>query len=204
MRFGSVLVIAAVAGAAAASYVYYKNYKKVHEDLEDDFKEFEDDRDDFVKDDAVEVKSAPHVSDDPNFKYTSLSSSKEDFVDAAKNTFEAAKGMIPPAKNIAKDVADIMQEKACDANVIVGDYYTVAKDKAKVVAGDYYTVAKDKAKVVANEAKIVANEAKVVAKEATAVAKDKLGIVEEDALGKDTVDDIIIDIDVAGNIREEE
>jgi len=199
MRFSHFLALAAVAGAAAAGYVYYKNYKKVHDDLEEDFNEFEDEHDDST----VAVKPAVE-SDDPNFKYTSLSENKGEFVDAAKNTFEAAKGMINPAKNIAKDVADIIQEKACDANVVAGDYYSVAKDKARVVAGDYYTVARDKAKEVAAEAvdkaKVVAEEAKTVARE----AKDKLGIIEEDALGKGTIDDIVMDVDVAGNIREEE
>ncbi|GEM_PF-6392171 len=166
MRLSSFLVVAAVTGAAVAGYLYYKNYKKVHEELEKDFDEFEDDRG------CTSCKAASSGTGayDPNKKYTSLSADKSQFADAARNTFEAAKGMVPPAKNIARDVADIIQEKACDANVVAGDYYNAAKDK-------------------------VVNAAKE--------AKDRLGLVEENALGKDTVDDVVIDIDVAGNIREE-
>jgi len=174
MKLGSLLGTLAVLGAAALGYKAYTDYKKEHEDLEKDFNEFDEEFNGCSDDEIVEDEDHFAGHDDPNHRYTALNSNKEQFVDAAKNTFEAAKGMVGPAKEIAKNVADIISEKASDANVVANDYYEAARDKVS---------------------------------DMVVTAKEKLGATEEDAFDADedeTADDVIIDIDVSGNIREDE
>lgn len=165
MKLSGLIGVAFLAGAAAAGYAYYKKYKQEHEDLEEDFREFEDE-------DAPQAQKETYT--DPNKKYTSLNANKEEFVDAAKATLETAKGMVPPAKHMAKDIAEIVSEKSSDASIIANDCVTSIKERVN----NFIDSTKDKVNIV---------------------EEDVLNDYKEDT----TTDDVIIDIDASGNIKKD-
>lgn len=141
MKLGGLIGAALAIGAALIGYEYYKENKASKKDLEQDFQDCEGDIDAEFKENADEEAGSFETKEaNPNKKYTSLNANKDQFVAAAKNTLEAAKGMVEPVKEMAKDVFEIAKEKSGDAGVVVSDYYNDAKE----VVGDIVDVAKDK------------------------------------------------------------
>ena len=104
---GKIVTLTALGIVATTAISYILKYKSFHKDLEDDFFEFEDD----------DTKS--NTTKDRN--YIALSSDKDDFVMAAKDTFEASKGMAGAAKEILKDVGNIIVDNTSAAARAAGD-----------------------------------------------------------------------------------
>ena len=104
---GKIVTLTALGIVATTAISYILKYKSFHKDLEDDFFEFEDD----------DTKS--NTTKDRN--YIALSSDKDDFVMAAKDTFEASKGMAGAAKEILKDVGNIIVDNTSAAARVAGD-----------------------------------------------------------------------------------
>ena len=104
---GKIVTLTALGIVATTAISYILKYKSFHKDLEDDFFEFEDD----------DTKS--NTAKDRN--YIALSSDKDDFVMAAKDTFEASKGMAGAAKEILKDVGNIIVDNTSAAARAAGD-----------------------------------------------------------------------------------
>ena len=92
---------------------YILKYKEYQRELEGEFNDFEDELSDYKTEDAT-----------ANRKYTALKSTTDEFVTAAKDTANSAKGMASAAKEMLKDVANIITDNVSAA----GD---VAKDNAK-------------------------------------------------------------------------
>lgn len=174
MKLGGLIGALLFVGGVAAGIKYYEKYKQDHADLEEDFEEFEE-SDEQAFTNANDDNDFVE-SDDPNMKYTSLNASKNEFVEAAKNTLEAAKGMVEPAKDIVKNIGEIITEKVDDSSVVAGDYVATVKEKVDSIVEE---------------------------------TKSRLNVIEEDVLNRnmpeeDTSDDIIIDIDVSGDVKENE
>ena len=104
---GKIVTVAALGIVATTAISYILKYKSFHKDLEDDFFEFEDD------------DMPNNTTKDRN--YIALSSDKDDFVMAAKDTFEASKGMAGAAKEILKDVGNIIVDNTSVAARAAGD-----------------------------------------------------------------------------------
>ena len=141
--FKKFVFLASVAGAAVAGLSYALKYRSYQKELEGEFKEF--DRDNKLKNDAC-----------VNRKYTALKATTDEFVLAAKDTANSAKGMATAAREMIKDVANIITDNVSSA----GD---VAKDNAKPII--------DRAKATA---KPVVDEAKKIADPIINKAKEKL------------------------------
>ena len=173
MKLGGIIGALLFVGGVAAGIKYYEKYKQDHAELEEDFDEFEE-SDERAFDNAGEESDFTE-KDDPNVKYTSLNSNKEEFAEAARNTLEAAKGMVEPAKGIVKNIGEIITEKVDDSSIVAGDYVSSVKEKVDNIVEE---------------------------------TKSKLNVIEEDVLNKqsqeeDTTDDIIIDIDISGDVKED-
>ena len=173
MKLGGVIGVLLFVGGVAAGIKYYEKYKRDHAELEEDFDEFEE-SDERAFDNAGEESDFTE-KDDPNVKYTSLNSNKEEFAEAARNTLEAAKGMVEPAKGIVKNIGEIITEKVDDSSIVAGDYVSSVREKVDNIVEE---------------------------------TKSKLNVIEEDVLNKqsqeeDTTDDIIIDIDISGDVKED-
>lgn len=104
---GKIVTLTALGIVATTAISYILKYKSFHKDLEDDFFEFEDD------------DTQTTTTKDRN--YIALSSDKDDFVMAAKDTFEASKGMAGAAKEILKDVGNIIVDNTSAAARVAGD-----------------------------------------------------------------------------------
>ena len=104
---GKIVTLTALGIVATTAISYILKYKSFHKDLEDDFFEFEDDY------------TQTTTTKDRN--YIALSSDKDDFVMAAKDTFEASKGMAGAAKEILKDVGNIIVDNTSAAARAAGD-----------------------------------------------------------------------------------
>ena len=110
--FKKLLFLASLAGAAAAGVSYVLKYKGYQKELEGEFKDFDDELDE-------------NTDDNPSDrKYTELKSSTDEFVTAAKDTANSAKGMASAAKEVLKGVANIVSDNVAAAT-------DVAKDSAK-------------------------------------------------------------------------
>ena len=172
MKLGGIIGALLFVGGVAAGIKYYEKYKQDHAELEEDFDEFEESDEQAF--DNTNEESDFVEDDDPNRKYTSLNSNKEEFVEAAKNTLEAAKGMVEPAKGIVKNLGEIITEKVDDSSIVAGDYVSTVREKVDNIVEE---------------------------------TKSRLNVIEEDVLNKpaeeeDTTDDIIIDIDISGDVKE--
>lgn len=118
---GGLFVFAAIAGAVAAGVSYLLQYNAYHKELESEFHEFED------EDEEAAFKSKK----EPSRNYVALSSDKDDFIVAAKDTAKAAKGMAGAAKEMLKDVGNILLENASSASSLAGDTVKSVSEKVK-------------------------------------------------------------------------
>jgi hypothetical protein len=116
------LRLAAVAGVAAAALSYYRQYRDFHKDLDEEFKSFEDESEDPDEDRRAQTVSRSYVS---------LNASKDEFTVAAKDTFEAAKGMASSAREMLLDVGHIIAENMRDGGAIAGNTAKMAAAKVK-------------------------------------------------------------------------
>ena len=133
-------------GVVLAGLAYFLQKREQRKSLEKDLTDSNNDGGD------IDFKTASRQ------KYTSLSANKEDFIDAAKNTLQTAKEMIPPAKGMASDIKDIIADKASDAGVIAKDYYQDAKEKVEeVIENTREKIENKKAEKAAEAAQIQEN-----------------------------------------------
>ena len=103
------VTLIAVAGGAAAAASYYKQYQEFHKDLDEEFHDFEDEAEAGAEEPVGEEAESVEESA-PERSYTSLNAKKEEFTEAARDTLEAAKGMGRSAKEMLKDVGQIIAE----------------------------------------------------------------------------------------------
>ena len=133
------MFLATVAGAAVAGVSYILKYKEYQRELEGDFGEFD-------------AELGETASDR---KYTELRSTTDEFVTAAKDTANSARGMASAAKEMIKDVASIITDNVSVAGDVAKDnakpLFDKAKssvdpvvDKAKKAAGPIIEKAKEK------------------------------------------------------------
>ena len=106
---GKLVTLIAVAGGAAAAASYYKQYQEFHKDLDEEFHDFEDEAESGAEEPVGEEAESVEESA-PERSYTSLNAKKEEFTEAARDTLEAAKGMGRSAKEMLKDVGQIIAE----------------------------------------------------------------------------------------------
>ncbi len=111
---GKTLALVGLGVVATAVLSYIIKYKEFENELDDDFLEFEDDIDEA---DIVDNKNYDR-------NYIALNADKDSFVLAAKDTANAAMGMASAAKDIIKDVGNIILDNA-------GSATDVASGKAK-------------------------------------------------------------------------
>jgi len=140
-KLGKFMIFATIAGAFAAGVSYMKQYHDFHKDLDKDFRDFED----------SDLNEAPSDST-MNRKYVSLSSDKDEFIVAAKDTVVAAKGMAGAAKEMLKDVGHIISDNAKDASDIAEDVAKESADKLKNKVQDTFEDVADTATDIAIEA----------------------------------------------------
>ena len=102
--------------AVAAGISYFTKYKSFHKELEEDFHDFEDDRNDDIS----------KIDSTMNRNYVSLHADKDEFKVAAADMADAAKDLRPlPRKNLVKDATNIVNSTAREAASAVAD---TAKD----------------------------------------------------------------------------
>ena len=136
--FKKLLFLASLAGAAAAGVSYVLKYNGYQKELEGEFKDFDDELDE-------------NTDDNPSDrKYTELKSSTDEFVTAAKDTANSAKGMASAAKEVLKGVANIVSDNVAAAT-------DVAKDSAKPI----FDKAKDKLDKVTKKSEDEDNDSEV-------------------------------------------
>ena len=117
--FKKLLFLASLAGAAAAGMSYVLKYKGYRKELEGEFKDF---------DNELDENTDNNPSDR---KYTELKSSTDEFVTAAKDTANSAKGMASAAKEVLKGVANIVSDNVAAATDVAKDSAKPIFDKAK-------------------------------------------------------------------------
>ena len=125
-RLGGLVLLAAVAGAVAAGVSYILQYNSYHKELESEFHEFEDE--DIKKENEDCLFSTKKT---PSRNYVALSSDRDDFVIAAKDTAKAAKGMAGAAKEMLKDVGNIILENASSASSFANDAAKSVSNRVK-------------------------------------------------------------------------
>ena len=164
---GKIVTLTALGIVATTAISYILKYKSFHKDLEDDFFEFEDD----------DTKS--NTTKDRN--YIALSSDKDDFVMAAKDTFEASKGMAGAAKEILKDVGNIIVDNTSAAARAAGDMGKRFTQKNNFAQEDMSEAATDVKEDLQKKAEDIKDNLAETAKELKEDVKDSFADVKEDA-----------------------
>ena len=164
---GKIVTLTALGIVATTAISYILKYKSFHKDLEDDFFEFEDD----------DTKS--NTAKDRN--YIALSSDKDDFVMAAKDTFEASKGMAGAAKEILKDVGNIIVDNTSAAARVAGDMGKRFTQKNNFAQEDTAEAATDVKEDLQKKAEDIKDNLAETAKELKEDVKDSFADVKEDA-----------------------
>ncbi len=164
---GKIVTLTALGIVATTAISYILKYKSFHKDLEDDFFEFEDD----------DTKS--NTAKDRN--YIALSSDKDDFVMAAKDTFEASKGMAGAAKEILKDVGNIIVDNTSAAARAAGDMGKRFTQKNNFAQEDTAETATDVKEDLQKKAEDIKDNLAETAKELKEDVKDSFADVKEDA-----------------------
>ena len=164
---GKIVTLTALGIVATTAISYILKYKSFHKDLEDDFFEFEDD----------DTKS--NTAKDRN--YIALSSDKDDFVMAAKDTFEASKGMAGAAKEILKDVGNIIVDNTSAAARAAGDMGKRFTQKNNFAQEDTAEAATDVKEDLQKKAEDIKDNLAETAKELKEDVKDSFADVKEDA-----------------------
>ena len=164
---GKIVTLTALGIVATTAISYILKYKSFHKDLEDDFFEFEDD----------DTKS--NTTKDRN--YIALSSDKDDFVMAAKDTFEASKGMAGAAKEILKDVGNIIVDNTSAAARVAGDMGKRFTKKNNFAQEDMAEAATDVKEDLQKKAEDIKDNLAETAKELKEDVKDSFADVKEDA-----------------------
>ena len=186
---GKIVTLTALGIVATTAISYILKYKSFHKDLEDDFFEFEDD----------DTKS--NTTKDRN--YIALSSDKDDFVMAAKDTFEASKGMAGAAKEILKDVGNIIVDNTSAAARAAGDMGKRFTQKNNFAQEDTAETATDVKEELQKKAEDIKENLAETAEDLKEDVKDSFADVKEGAKdfsadvkegGKDFSSDIKEDI----------
>ena len=164
---GKIVTLTALGIVATTAISYILKYKSFHKDLEDDFFEFEDD----------DTKS--NTTKDRN--YIALSSDKDDFVMAAKDTFEASKGMAGAAKEILKDVGNIIVDNTSAAARAAGDMGKRFTQKNNFAQEDTAESSTDVKEDLQKKAEDIKDNLAETAKELKEDVKDSFADVKEDA-----------------------
>ena len=164
---GKIVTLTALGIVATTAISYILKYKSFHKDLEDDFFEFEDD----------DTKS--NTAKDRN--YIALSSDKDDFVMAAKDTFEASKGMAGAAKEILKDVGNIIVDNTSAAARVAGDMGKRFTQKNNFAQEDTAEAATDVKEDLQKKAEDIKDNLAETAKDLKEDVKDSFADVKEDA-----------------------
>ena len=164
---GKIVTLTALGIVATTAISYILKYKSFHKDLEDDFFEFEDD----------DTKS--NTTKDRN--YIALSSDKDDFVMAAKDTFEASKGMAGAAKEILKDVGNIIVDNTSAAARAAGDMGKRFTQKNNFAQEDTAEAATDVKEDLQKKAEDIKDNLAETAKDLKEDVKDSFADVKEDA-----------------------
>mgnify|MGYP000875502067 CR=1 FL=1 len=175
---GKIVTLTALGIVATTAISYILKYKSFHKDLEDDFFEFEDD----------DTKS--NTTKDRN--YIALSSDKDDFVMAAKDTFEASKGMAGAAKEILKDVGNIIVDNTSAAARVAGDMGKRFTQKNNFAQEDMAEAATDVKEDLQKKAEDIKDNLAETAKDLKEDVKDSFADVKEDA--KDFSSDVKKDV----------
>lgn len=162
---GKIVTLTALGIVATTAISYILKYKSFHKDLEDDFFEFEDD----------DTKS--NTTKDRN--YIALSSDKDDFVMAAKDTFEASKGMAGAAKEILKDVGNIIVDNTSAAARAAGDMGKRFTQKNNFAQEDMAEAATDVKEDLQKKAEDIKDNLAETAKELKEDVKDSFADVKE-------------------------
>jgi hypothetical protein len=164
---GKIVTLTALGIVATTAISYILKYKSFHKDLEDDFFEFEDD----------DTKS--NTTKDRN--YIALSSDKDDFVMAAKDTFEASKGMAGAAKEILKDVGNIIVDNTSAAARAAGDMGKRFTQKNNFAQEDTAEAATDVKEDLQKKAEDIKDNLAETAKDLKEDVKDSFADVKEGA-----------------------
>ena len=164
---GKIVTLTALGIVATTAISYILKYKSFHKDLEDDFFEFEDD----------DTKS--NTTKDRN--YIALSSDKDDFVMAAKDTFEASKGMAGAAKEILKDVGNIIVDNTSAAARAAGDMGKRFTQKNNFAQEDTAETATDVKEDLQKKAEDIKDNLAETAKDLKEDVKDSFADVKENA-----------------------
>ena len=164
---GKIVTLTALGIVATTAISYILKYKSFHKDLEDDFFEFEDD----------DTKS--NTTKDRN--YIALSSDKDDFVMAAKDTFEASKGMAGAAKEILKDVGNIIVDNTSAAARAAGDMGKRFTQKNNFAQEDTSETATDVKEDLQKKAEDIKDNLAETAKDLKEDVKDSFADVKEGA-----------------------
>lgn len=164
---GKIVTLTALGIVATTAISYILKYKSFHKDLEDDFFEFEDD------------DTQTTTTKDRN--YIALSSDKDDFVMAAKDTFEASKGMAGAAKEILKDVGNIIVDNTSAAARVAGDMGKRFTQKNNFAQEDMAEAATDVKEDLQKKAEDIKDNLAETAKDLKEDVKDSFADVKEDA-----------------------
>ena len=164
---GKIVTLTALGIVATTAISYILKYKSFHKDLEDDFFEFEDDY------------TQTTTTKDRN--YIALSSDKDDFVMAAKDTFEASKGMAGAAKEILKDVGNIIVDNTSAAARVAGDMGKRFTQKNNFAQEDMAEAATDVKEDLQKKAEDIKDNLAETAKDLKEDVKDFFADVKEDA-----------------------
>ena len=164
---GKIVTLTALGIVATTAISYILKYKSFHKDLEDDFFEFEDD------------DTQTTTTKDRN--YIALSSDKDDFVMAAKDTFEASKGMAGAAKEILKDVGNIIVDNTSAAARVAGDMGKRFTQKNNFAQEDTAETATDVKEELQKKAEDIKENLAEAAKDLKEDVKDSFADVKEDA-----------------------
>ena len=164
---GKIVTLTALGIVATTAISYILKYKSFHKDLEDDFFEFEDD------------DTQNTTTKDRN--YIALSSDKDDFVMAAKDTFEASKGMAGAAKEILKDVGNIIVDNTSAAARAAGDMGKRFTQKNNFAQEDMAEAATDVKEDLQKKAEDIKDNLAETAKDLKEDVKDSFADVKEGA-----------------------
>ena len=173
-KLSKLITLFAVAGGAAALASYYKQYQEFHKDLDEEFHDFEDDAETGAGEPAGD-EPEPVEKSAPDRSYTSLNASKEEFTEAAKDTFEAAKGMANSAKEMLKDVGQIIAGNMRDGSAAAEDTAKSTVDRFRAAVQDVT----EKLKKAPEAAEEVQENAEAAAEEVQESAAEAVEEVQE-------------------------